>query len=59
MYIYRHQQVTDIIVDSRIYLQTSGKMFMGDRKRMVPDTFRFLTGSFLARVTSDILYDIV
>lgn len=37
----------DIIVDPRLYLLTKGKMFMGNKKRAMPDAFKIFMGKFL------------
>ncbi|KAL3523774.1 hypothetical protein ACH5RR_016608 [Cinchona calisaya] len=40
-----YQRIMEVIVDPRLYLQSAGRMFMGDRKRSMPNAFRFFTGS--------------
>ncbi|XP_019192686.1 PREDICTED: beta-glucuronosyltransferase GlcAT14B-like [Ipomoea nil] len=39
------QSIMDIIVDPRLYLLTKGKMFMGNKKRAMPDAFKIFMGS--------------
>lgn len=39
------EEIQDIIVDPRIYLQSGGRMFTGNMKRAMPSAFRFMSGS--------------
>ncbi|MCE3214759.1 hypothetical protein HAX54_053262 [Datura stramonium] len=40
-----YQKAAEVIVDSRLYILLKGKMFVGDRKRALPSSFRLFMGS--------------
>ncbi|CAN4090124.1 unnamed protein product [Withania somnifera] len=40
-----YQKAAEVIVDSRLYIQLRGKMFVGDRKRAFPSAFKLFMGS--------------
>ncbi|TMW96686.1 hypothetical protein EJD97_006987 [Solanum chilense] len=43
-----YQKALEVIVDSRLYILLRGKMFVGDRKRLLPSAFKLFMGKFLA-----------
>ncbi|KAM3281079.1 beta-glucuronosyltransferase GlcAT14B [Capsicum chacoense] len=40
-----YQKAAEVIVDSRLYIQLKGKMFVGDKKRALPSAFKLFMGS--------------
>ncbi|XAR66320.1 hypothetical protein NMG60_11012508 [Bertholletia excelsa] len=40
-----YQRIMDIVVDPGLYLETKGRTFTGNKKRSLPDAYRFFTGS--------------
>ncbi|KAG9153343.1 hypothetical protein Leryth_018044 [Lithospermum erythrorhizon] len=48
-------RAVEIIVDSRLYLETRGKMFVGDSKRELPVAFKYFTGSEHVIVSRDLV----
>ncbi|XP_060185400.1 beta-glucuronosyltransferase GlcAT14B-like [Lycium barbarum] len=40
-----YRKAEEVIVDSRLYINLKGKMFVGDRKRAHPSAFNFFMGS--------------
>lgn len=49
IFVFRYQKALEVIVDSRLYILLRGKMFVGDRKRVLPSAFKLFMGKFLAR----------
>ncbi|CAL5401296.1 unnamed protein product [Camellia sinensis] len=42
---YEYQIITEVIVDPGLYLVSKGRMFAGNKKRTLPNAYRFFTGS--------------
>ncbi|KAG5608946.1 hypothetical protein H5410_020227 [Solanum commersonii] len=40
-----YQKALEVVVDSRLYILLRGKMFVGDRKRVLPSAFKLFMGS--------------
>ncbi|KAL6980472.1 hypothetical protein U1Q18_022110 [Sarracenia purpurea var. burkii] len=40
-----YQRIMEIIVDPGLYLSSKGRMFTGNKKRSLPNAYRFFTGS--------------
>ncbi|KAH0681096.1 hypothetical protein KY284_022181 [Solanum tuberosum] len=40
-----YQKALEVVVDSRLYILLRGKMFVGDRKRLLPSAFKLFMGS--------------
>ncbi|KAF5956805.1 hypothetical protein HYC85_004030 [Camellia sinensis] len=43
----RYQRITEVIVDPGLYLVSKGRMFTGNKKRTLPNAYRFFTGTLL------------